>query len=361
MRILKSRIHNAVKKHRFLAKAAAGIRLIQPKYFKEDNEFTRMIRHFVPSERLSDKKYIRHLLKDMIYSKYYYRIESKEYFMYHFEDLTDSGRRKYVGKYEITDYYRLLNRSGHPEILNDKGKTYSCFKDYYLRDILVIWDSSQKQEFLSFVKKHTICFLKPLNAYGGSGIMRLEISDDASAESTYESCTEYCPFILEEQIVQDPAMSKIYPNCVNTVRYTTFFYDGKLTRIQALLRMGRAGSIVDNATAGGIYALVDTETGVFLGNAHSFAGEEFKLHPDTGTQFLGNRVPRWEELNELLEKLVRILPDQKQIGWDFALTPKGWAVVEANSRPDIQTFDPEHGMRSIITDTFGKAINVRKY
>ena len=86
--------------------------------------------------------------------------------------------------------------------------------------------------------------------------------------------------------------------------------------------------------------------------------ELFEKHPDTGTQFEGNSIPRWDELNALSEKVVRVVPEQKQVGWDFALSKNGWVMVEGNSSPGLQSLDLDHGLRPLVTSTFGKVIPI---
>ncbi|MBO4562938.1 MAG: hypothetical protein J5772_04920 [Clostridia bacterium] len=357
---LKKYILSTIKKHRFLAKTAAKLYYY---YTRIKKTYGRFCNYFYIYSRSgnTDPKYMRRQIVDMIFSRWHYNIIYREFYLFNFEDLTDSGRKKYMGALESKAYFRALNSTGAPKIIDDKQLTYNKFKEFFKRDVLIVESPSQKEDFLLFVNKHPHCVFKPLNKYGGKGVKLLDIPDAASAEEAFDENIPNQPFILEEFIVQDPAISEFYPGSVNTIRYTTFFYEGELTRLQAVLRMGCGGSFVDNATSGGLYVLIDTESGVILGDGRNFKGERFKCHPDTGKRFIGSCIPRWSELNQLLEKIVRVLPEQKQVGWDFALTTDGWALVEANTGPAIQGFDPEHGLRSLFCDTIGKAIPVKKY
>ena len=298
---------------------------------------------------------MRKLVKSLFFSRAYYGCSYKEYFNFGFENLSDRERKQYVCWLELFQYYKQFNASGKPELFNDKALTYQTFRDFFKRDTAIIRDPSQKGTFLSFVNSHNTCFLKPLQDFGGSGIQRLSSPLDPK---TVESSLNCCPFIIEEAIVQDPGMAEFYPNSVNTIRYTTFYHGGELMRLQAVIRMGRGGSCVDNATAGDIYALVDTETGMIVGPARSFSGEEFESHPDTGIPFAGTYVPRWNDLNDLVEKIVRVVPEQKLVGWDFALSINGWTMVEGNAYPTLQSFDLRHGLRPLVQDAFGRVIPV---
>jgi D-alanine-D-alanine ligase-like ATP-grasp enzyme len=90
------------------------------------------------------------------------------------------------------------------------------------------------------------------------------------------------------------------------------------------------------------------ETGIIDSPATSQKQEKYFSHPDTGVKILGQSIPRWKELMQLVEELVRVVPEQKQVGWDFALTNQGWIVVEGNDRPGIQRLVPNRGLRTVM-------------
>ena len=326
------------------------------------NNIIKTIDTFVPAPRRNDQVYFHKLIREMLYARYYYGIINKEYFLYRFEELSDSERKKYIGAFELNQYYKRMDKSGHPEIINNKEKTFEVYRDFFHRDVLLIQEVSDKESFLAFLRKHNPCLLKPLQLSGGKGIELVEYSSDETAEELLTTQLNKGSFLMEEIIQQDPDMAKFHPQSVNTIRYTTFFHRGKLTRIQAVFRVGIGSSFVDNASSGGIYALVDTETGTILTPARSWndCNKRYITHPDTGVLFPGTVIPKWDELNQILEKVVRVLPEQKQVGWDFALSNKGWVIVEANTGPSLQTFDPDHGLREVIAETLGQVIPVRK-
>lgn len=317
-----------------------------------------VIEHFVPPEDRATAGDRRRLMKKLLYAKAYYAVRYKEYFLFDFEHLTENERREFVGWYEMVDCYIRLEKDGKRPIFNSKEKTYAAFRDYFKRDAVYIPDSSCQADFVDFLKQHGAAVLKPVGTFGGAGIRKLDLAEGLEPEAAFAESVASCPFILEELIRQSPEMSAFYPHSVNTVRYNTFLYNDKLYRLRAYFRMGRGGSFVDNATSGGIYTLVDTDTGIIQGPARSFAGELYEQHPDTGMQLDGSPIPHWAELNELLERIARVLPEQKQVGWDFALSEQGWVLVEGNTHPDLQCLDLSHGLRPLLRDTFGQAVRM---
>lgn len=349
-------------KYRFAARIVSYIPYFKYVFTGKIPSYTRSIFDvFIDKEKQSDRSVMKKLIRELFFCRYYYQITEREYFIYQFENLSEQGRHQYVGVRELKTLLRQLNMSGQPQIIDHKEKTYDHFQPFFHRDALLINMASQQNDFVSFLVNHSPCFLKPLNSHGGLGIQRLEASDSQSAEKLFEQYTDKRPFLLEEAIHQSPEMAIFHPQSINSIRYNTFFYNGHLTRMQAAIRIGRGQSYVDNATSGGIYALVDIESGLVITPARSENGERFLFHPDTGVQILGAQIPRWNELNALLEQIVRVIPEQKQVGWDFALTPDGWVLIESNSMPAIQSFDFDHGMRKLISDTFGQVIPVQRW
>ncbi len=296
------------------------------------------------------------LVKDIFFAKWYYAIRDKDYFHFGLDLSKGPEKLKYVGWQELKHYYAELTDTGKADIFDQKEKTYEKYREFYHREVLYIAAATEKEIFLDFFRRRGAGIIKPANAFGGNGVQIYRISDQTQLEQVWEKAAVCCPFVLEELITQAPEMCVFYPNAINTIRYTTFYHEGMLTKLQATLRMGRGGSIVDNITQGGIFAPVDFETGRIKGPARSFLCECFERHPDTGIQLEGNYVPRWNELNDLVEKVVGVVPDKKLVGWDFALSEDGWVIVEANRNPGLQSFDPEHGIREVLANTIGKVV-----
>ncbi|MBO4868989.1 MAG: hypothetical protein J5585_04700 [Clostridia bacterium] len=342
---------------RAISKAIAALMLVLPSKEKEKaGTVINKIRSFNGPFSIPSGKEYRQLLLKLYFARVYYAAEYKEYFMYGLDKVSDPDKLEYVCWFELKDYLKKLNELGRPEIFRNKEKTYEVFRGFFRRELLYVSSEQLRDEFLSFFQRHSSGIIKPSERYGGEGIEIYNLSDGISPEQIWEEVSVKIPFVLEELIEQAPEMSVFYPQAINTIRYNTFYHDGKLTRLQAALRIGRGGSHVDNATSGGIYAPVDVQTGRITGPARSDNNEMFEEHPDTGVHFEGSFIPRWNELNALLEKVVCVVPEQMQVGWDFALSKDGWVMVEGNTMPAIQGFDLDHGMRKLFIETFGTVV-----
>ena len=152
--------------------------------------------------------------------------------------------------------------------------------------------------------------------------------------------------MIEERIEQDAALAQWNPSSVNTIRINTFQRNGQVTLFTSFIRTGRAGSFVDNGFLGGLFASIDTETGVIFTDGYDEKGLPYPAHPDSGMPYRGTQIPRWQELRHLSEKMAKAMPDMVYIGWDMALTPNGWEPVEANRGEFVaQQVTQGHGMR----------------
>ena len=181
----------------------------------------------------------------------------------------------------------------------------------------------------------TKIFVKPNFGSLGTGCFILNIEDlnnPAILKDIYEEIING-EFLFEELIKQHSAISEINPFSVNTIRVDTYIDD--LNEVQvlfAMIRFGRKGSVVDNASSGGFFVPINLnnfslgEFGTqFLENGNN---QIFK-HPDTGYVFSGLKIPYSEETVALVKKTASAIGD-RLTGWDIAITPDGPLIIEGN-------------------------------
>lgn len=147
------------------------------------------------------------------------------------------------------------------------------------------------------------------------------------------------PLLFESLIRQTEQLSALNPSSVNTVRFmTTLYPNGEAKLIATFIKIGRAGSCVDNAgTGGNVDACVDTETGE-LKYAIRYDGEhqytDITVHPDTQVSVNGMIIEHWDEVKRDVLKFQQAFPYIKAAGWDIAITDQGPVVVEVNDMWD---------------------------
>ena len=210
--------------------------------------------------------------------------------------------------------------------------------------------------FVEFARRNHDLFVKNNSLSKGRGAALYHIECEEDAENLFNQLINSGDrWVIEEKIVQHPLMSLWNESSVNTVRLPAVLNNGQFTVFGPCLRMGRVGSIVDNASAGGVFAVIDVETGCLCSDGFDDkTGKYYTKHPDSGITFRGWQIPMWKELLETAEKIHRKIPHQKYIGWDFALTENGWVVVEGNWGQLLSQYNDHIGLKKL----FFKLLNV---
>ena len=146
-------------------------------------------------------------------------------------------------------------------------------------------------------------------------------------------------YIVQQLIVQHPALQAFGTGCVNTVRTITVRgKSGKISVFAAFLRVGTdSTSFIDNRAKGGLAIGVDLETGKLMkyGFPHARYGTKYEVHPLSGIAFDGYQLPYWDELVELACSAHRQFYHLQSIGWDIAITANGPIFLEGNDTWEI--------------------------
>ncbi len=148
-----------------------------------------------------------------------------------------------------------------------------------------------------------------------------------------------------EHITQAQYARNIYPDSINTIRIvTTRGNDGCITFPIAIHRFGnRISGCTDNACRGGLFCLIDIDTGM-LGKAHSYrTRESYSCHPDTGVIIESSKVPNWHETLKIFNDVHKKFPYIPYMSWDVVMQDDGtFIVIEGNASIDMmlcQTFN----------------------
>ncbi len=281
-----------------------------------------------------DKNEYAGLIKDLLYTRYVLGFLFYEYFCYGFEHKSISQRLEYVSQLASDAYNRRLNTNKEArKLFVDKYATAQKFKKYYKRDVLMISGEQDKERLLNFAQQHDRFILKPTNACGGSGVQIIDSSEYESKNDMLEHVIPLAPVMCEELITQAESINCFHFGSVNTVRVFTTMSTKGVPRIElSFMRFGTGSSVVDNAGAGGIFAVVDTSCGTIVTDGYDEIGNRYVVHPDSGKAFLGFKIEQWDELKDMLSEMALMIPDVRSIGWDCALSQdRGWQIVEGNT------------------------------
>lgn len=142
-------------------------------------------------------------------------------------------------------------------------------------------------------------------------------------------------FVVQRYIGQHPALERLNPKSLNTVRVMTLRdrVSTNVIPLSAIVRMGRSHMFVDNQSSGGISSGINVD-----GSLKSRAFDGFFLrfddrHPDHGFLFAEQHVPAYDRILELVERLHLQMPYFRLISWDVAVGPdEDLHLVEFNTK-----------------------------
>lgn len=192
-------------------------------------------------------------------------------------------------------------------------------------------DDLERADVNNFLNKHTSFIMKPIEAACGRGIRLVKESTKVQAIKTLERILTRNPakYIVEELICQVKEMASFHENSVNTVRITTINYGNSIDIVHPFMRTGQGGSFVDNGGSGGILAAINPQNGEVIAACDEMLNW-YEFHPNSKLPLVGFQVPMWEAAIDTAKGLAKILPKVRYVGWDLALTEKGWVMVEGN-------------------------------
>lgn len=194
-------------------------------------------------------------------------------------------------------------------------------------------------------------------AEGGTFIVKLPTSDlgYGVARMTSDELRDIPDdgtLIVQRPLRNHPALREIFSDDapLSSFRVLTLRdpETGALRVGRTAIRIGRAGSAVDNTQQGGIWAQVDADGRILpgvtkktFGRMHHGAPLRHDAHPDTRRVFAGLEVPWAARCREMaLDAHARLCPDAISLGWDLALAEEGPCFLEVNVWATCYDHDP---------------------
>ena len=186
----------------FLVMAYKIVLISFGRYKKRKKSAVKVILANIPPEDAENSRKINKIYNEILYCRFMYQINAREYFTYQFEKLSPSGRKLYITRGNKYPFYRKFNNPNYLGYFNKKTETYRKFKKYYKRDVIALYDESDYSTFLAFVTKHPRFIYKPSDDYGGNGVVIYNIEEYESLEELFKMIIYkgYC--VLEELIQQ---------------------------------------------------------------------------------------------------------------------------------------------------------------
>lgn len=264
-----------------------------------------------------------------------YHWDFDEFFIFHFENSSEDRIMSYATEFDKNTFADIVNDPIQTRLLQDKWVTYNHFKELYNRDLFNIRSLAdlELKGFESFIAKHSSFIIKPVYGTRGAGveIFHSKSIDDAKNKLSSLYNSGVTAIVIEELIIQHHALAAIHPESANTLRVITICYDDHVEVIKSYLRMGKGKSVIDNASAGGVFGVINVESGKIYAACDRYGGT-FDKHPDTNVNLIGFEIPNWEKVKELAQKAALLVPKIRYVGWDIAVTETGCVLIEGNEK-----------------------------
>lgn len=306
-----------------------------------------------PAQRL-------HIIRD--YCQLYRQkgLTMEEYDEFEFEKRSESFRNDFLGKHEQRHYLQLLNPEKYYILMRNKYLTHKMLENtgvrkallyaYYQPEGVVAPNDEIANDVAGLVrilrnKGVTECVVKATENSHGEGVRLIQDIQYAGNDATFldhngqraslSAMLKWQPLIFESVIRQTQQFAAFNPSSVNTVRFMTALYpDNEVKIIATFIKIGRAGSIVDNAGDGGnVDVAVDIASGK-LQYAIQYDGwrkvTDINVHPDTGATLNGVTIEHWDAIKAEVCRFQQALPYCRVAGWDIAITDEGPLVIEVN-------------------------------
>lgn len=271
-------------------------------------------------------------LVDMIYCGFKYLAGYMDYVVFEFYNLKKHQRETQVTRGINNSLVKSLNQKEHWYKFDKKDEFNRIFGDFLKRDWLDL-ENAEDAQIDTFLEKHSSFIVKPRDGACGKGVEKLYSKDFSSAAELREKCIKNEQPILEELIIQNKGMDKLFSGCVNTVRMVTITKNGKVNVVFCSVRIGAGDTIVDNLNSGGMAALVDDESGIITTHAADKNGVVYEKHPDTNTTIKGFKIPDFIQGREMVKKAALMVKEIGYVGWDIAFSDKGALLIEGNHFP----------------------------
>ena len=199
----------------------------------------------------------------------------------------------------------------------------------------------KREDFVDLFANVDKVIVKPAKDQGGHGISFFERKNGVlKNEKNIPLSVEYLEevyktdFLIQECFVQSEYMAQFNPTSVNTIRVNTYrdVKTGEIHVLGAALRIGKAGSKVDNASSGGVIVGIDDNGKLAqcvydkYGNASTvYNGIDFSKEEFT--------IPNFEMVKAFAVKICKRLPHMRLFALDIVLNETNISkLIEVNTQ-----------------------------
>ena len=284
------------------------------------------------------KKSTLFILLDMILCSFKYQAGYNDYYEYQFYLLNSKERKTFITVGIANSIILKYNQKDSWTKFSEKNNFNEIFHDFLGREHVDIRKNTE-EEVIEFLKRNEKIVGKVTDSLMGNGIETFDTTTISDYKEFIENRRSVRQFLLESYFEQHPDMAKLHPSSVNTVRVITFFDGEKVHIMQTVLKIGNHGSHLDNFGAGGMYTVL-SDDGEVIYPAFDKDAKTYSVHPYSGAQIVGFKIPLFNEIVETLDRAARIVPEVQYVGWDVAIGKTKPALIEGNFNTGVFQMKP---------------------
>lgn len=259
---------------------------------------------------------------------------------------------RYITEYDYYTKIELsLNNRTLSEAYSDKNRYHKfmasqLLPSVYVRNIEGVYYTEDytllPTNFLveDCIQSEVVIVKHALETGGGKGILKFTKKENQWLDTNGNSLsleflnTNYSKnFLIQECVFQHNFYAQFNASSLNTVRIFTYrsVLTNEIISLQAVLRIGAKGSIVDNQASGGIAVGIDEQ-----GNLHSFGVNKNakKIDNFNDVRFADiGQVYKFEEMKTLCKRIAMDFPYHRLLGFDCCVDSKGEIkLIEVNTK-----------------------------
>ena len=176
-------------------------------------------------------------------------------------------------------------------------------------------------------------FKPAVESCGGAGI---NFFDKNISKELFLRMIDIDDFIIQRKIRQHSELEKYNDSSINTVRVLSLLFNGEVKVLYMVLRVGKKGMKLDNASAGGIQIVVKND-GYFSDYITTI--DHNKASKEICEMFRDQKMPFYHEIVDEVKKLHPKLAVCGLIGWDITIDEDGTPIVIETNLLDIGMTD----------------------
>lgn len=264
---------------------------------------------------------------DTIYCGIKYQAGYMDYQLFEMYNMNAKERATVITRGVNNEIIKKYNKKTEIHKFENKVIFNKLFNKYLNREWIYLKEASL-DDFKKYLKGKKEIIVKPLSLSCGKGVEKITLKGK-NISKLYNDLKESGQTLVEDVAIQNKVLNDIYPNSVNTLRIVTL----NKQVVQALLRIGNYGYVVDNFNHGGMVTTINIETGKIEFPAIDKEGNVYYAHPYTKSDIIGVEIPMWDKVKKLCIDACEVVPEIGYVGWDVCLGEDKPFLIEGNDFP----------------------------